>query len=71
MKLTAQCHNVVDNPIDPSVPPVAVLEAIRDSFPKNAEKIISELRYHHGDDFWSFNIHGMFVGCERDGYIHS
>jgi hypothetical protein len=69
MKTTAQCHNV--QTVDPSVPPAAVIEAIKDSFPKNADDIIASLTYHALGNFWSFNQFGMFIGVEADGYIHS
>jgi hypothetical protein len=61
--------NTQDN--SESVPPEAVLTAIREAFPKDAEKIIASLRYHSGDGFWSFERHGQFVGVERSGYIHT
>ena len=53
------------------IPPYAVIASIRGSFPDKAEEILHQLRYHPGDDFWSFYMHGMFVGVERDGYIHT
>lgn len=71
MKLTAQCHNTDSSPTDPSVPPPAVLSAIRESCFKDPEAIIASLRYHALDDFWSFERHGQFVGIERDGYLHT
>jgi len=51
--------------------PFAVLDAIRNAFPTDAESIIEQLRYHSLDGFWSFNRWGMFVGVEPDGYIHT
>jgi len=51
--------------------PAEVLESIINSFPENCEAILKELLYHPGDDYWSFVRWGIFVGIERDGYIHS
>ena len=51
--------------------PPAVLDAIRVCFPANEQEILRELRYHYGEDMFSFNRWGMFVGVERDGYIHT
>jgi len=48
-----------------------VVEAIKNAFPKDADDILKSLRYHAGDNFWSFNRWGMFVGVEQDGFIHS
>jgi hypothetical protein len=47
-----------------------VQESIRKSF-KDSEDILSKIIYHPLDNYWSFNIHGMFVGIEQDGYIHT
>ena len=52
-------------------PSDVVKKAIREAFPKDAEEIIAELRWHFGDGFWSFHRWGMFVGVELDGYIHT
>jgi hypothetical protein len=46
-----------------------VVNAIVQAFPDKAEKILSELRWSM--DHFSFNLHGMYVGIELDGYIHS
>lgn len=62
----------------PSDPPQAVIDAIRQAFGSRdgqlmgqAEDIIKNLRYYPGDDLWGFTRWGMFVGVERDGYIHT
>lgn len=47
-----------------------VTNAIKQGF-KGWREILPRLRYHHGDNFYSFTIHGMFVGVELDGYIHT
>lgn len=57
---------------DESHAPPAVLDAIADAFPARVQSILADLRRHGSfDDFWSFQFAGMFVGVERDGYIHS
>lgn len=35
------------------------------------QSTLKSLRYHTGDNFWSFTTHGMFVGIEPDGYMHT
>jgi len=47
-----------------------VTDAIQNAF-KDAYKILPTLRYHPGDGFYSFIRWGMFVGVEKDGYIHT
>lgn len=49
--------------------PDLIIEAIRNTFPRSAQQCITGLRW--SGDHWSFNIHGMYVGVERDGYVHS
>jgi len=39
--------------------------------PELFESTLKALRYHSGDQFWSFTTHGMFVGIEPDGYMHT
>lgn len=51
--------------------PQAVIDAIRNSFPNDADDILSGLRYHACDDLYSFDRWGMFVGVELDGHIHT
>lgn len=57
------------------IPPFAVIEALRNFRGAKAEDDLTRLRYHPGDDFWSFvmntTLGTIFVGIERDGYIHS
>lgn len=48
-----------------------VTQAIRDAFPRSAYEILPKLRWHPGDDMYSFVKWGMFVGVEKDGYIHT
>jgi hypothetical protein len=52
------------------IPLPNVQEAIRQAF-KNPDEIFSKMIYHSLDNYWSFNINGMFVGVEQDGHIHS
>jgi hypothetical protein len=52
-------------------PPAIVLENVINAFPNEATRILRELRYSALSDYWSFNLCGMYVGVERDGYIHS
>lgn len=49
--------------------PLFIAQKIRSAFPQNVEKILSEMRY--GLDHWHFNLYGMYVGVEDDGYIHT
>jgi hypothetical protein len=52
--------------------PPAVLDAVFEAFPRDAEAILRDLRFHGGiDRYWSFMRWSMFVGVEPDGYIHS
>lgn len=53
-----------------AVPNGVVVEAILNAF-KTGQTLLAELRYHPLDGMWSFCIHGIFVGVEADGYIHS
>lgn len=53
------------------IPPYAVIAALYTFNSTKAEEWLTQLRYHPGDDNWSFTLHGMFVGVERDGYIHT
>ena len=60
--------------IDPAIqhiPPYDVIAAIREWRGDKADETLHQLTYHPLEDFWSVYVHGMFVGIERDGYIHS
>jgi hypothetical protein len=46
-------------------------KAIREAFPKDADTIIAELRWFPLEGCFGFSRWGMFVGIERDGYIHT
>lgn len=49
-----------------------IVEAsIRVAFPKEADKIISELKYDSLMGCYYFHLYGMYMGVEHDGYIHS
>jgi hypothetical protein len=52
-------------------PSETVVNAIREAFPKSCDEILANMKYYPGDDFWGFSIHGIFVGVEQSGYIHS
>lgn len=53
------------------VAPYAVVAAIQQAFPNDADDILRKLRYHSLDGYWSFVRWGMFVGVELDGHIHT
>lgn len=62
------------NEKNPAGASLVAMAAIRRSFGSvegQADSIIQSLRWHGGDEFWSFVRWGMFVGVERDGYVHS
>ena len=53
--------------------PEAVIQSVA-SWARTEElfqSTLKELRYHAGDNFWSFTTAGMFVGIEPDGYMHT
>jgi hypothetical protein len=48
------------------------IKAIREAFPKHAEDIIqNHLRYDYLNGNFFFTMWGMYIGIEKDGYIHS
>lgn len=49
--------------------PAVVRDAIHKAFPKDALEILRELRWNR--DHFYFRRWGMYVGVERDGYIHT
>ncbi len=59
-------HDTEPNPV-----PDVVLQAIRHAFPKSAEQVIRDMRWSGIDGCWLVQLHGMTVGIETDGYIHS
>jgi hypothetical protein len=57
---------------EPEVPD-AVVQSIASwaRTPELFQEKLRQLRYHAGDNFWSFTVAGMFVGVEPDGYMHT
>lgn len=51
--------------------PATVLQAVIQHFPKECEEILKSLRHDTICNFWHFTRWGMFVGVEKDGYIHT
>jgi hypothetical protein len=49
--------------------PSKIHDSIKLAFPNIYDNIISQVRW--SGDHWSFSLHGMYVGIETDGYIHS
>ncbi len=49
--------------------PGLIIDAIANAFPKSVNEILTNLRW--SGDHYSFIVHGMYVGCELDGYVHS
>lgn len=62
----------VDYTREPPVPD-AVIESVHRwaRTPELFQEKLKALRYHAGDNFWSFTVAGMFVGVEPDGYMHT
>jgi hypothetical protein len=52
-------------------PTEVVIKSIRESYPKDADSIISELKYNSLCGYWYFTRWGMFFGIEKDGEIHT
>ncbi len=51
--------------------PYVVIESIRKRHPGEAESILTRLSYHSLGGYWGFEWAGMFVGIEKDGYMHT
>lgn len=51
--------------------PAVVIESIKQSFPKNAAEILGLLEWDSINRCFYFNMWGMCVGVETDGYIHT
>jgi len=51
--------------------PAAVLQAIIRAFPKEAEEILKSLKHDSICNYWYFTRWGLFVGVEKDGFIHT
>ena len=49
--------------------PENILSAIEGAFPNSYAMIKDNVRW--SSDHWSFIVAGMYVGVEKDGYIHS
>lgn len=57
--------------IQATTPNEIIQAAIRNAFPKDAEAILADLKYDTLNGNWYFWRHGVYVGVEHDGYIHS
>jgi hypothetical protein len=51
--------------------PEVVKASIRKSFPSQAELILKDLQFDTIMGCYHFNLCGMFVGVELDGYVHT
>lgn len=53
--------------------PEAVIQSVANwaRTKKLFQSTLKELRYHAGDNFWSFTTRGMFMGIEPDGSVHT
>jgi hypothetical protein len=51
--------------------PMIIIEAIENfaSTSERADEYISQLRWSY--DHFSFTAHGIYIGIEKDGYMHS
>lgn len=52
-------------------PPPSVIRSIVQNYTTHCQSILKQLDYNHIGDYWSFELNGMYFGCERDGYIHT
>jgi len=55
----------------PLIPNEAIKASIRKAYPDDAEAILADLKYDTLNRNWFFYRHGMYVGVEDDGYIHT
>lgn len=51
--------------------PKEICQRIIDSFPTQYEALLKAMQWSFIDGCWYFKVHGMTVGVEIDGYIHS
>lgn len=56
---------------DPEPSRDTVKEAVLRAFPNNGEDVLKNMRWSSIDGCWYYDLHGMTVGIETDGYIHS
>lgn len=49
--------------------PRVIVAAVCRAFPRESDAILASLRW--SGDHWSFVRWGMYVGIERDGYVHT
>jgi len=52
-------------------PSKAVTDSIRQRYPKEAVRILGELKWDAIMKCWYFYLGDLFLGVELDGYIHS
>lgn len=52
-------------------PSEVVVKSIKEQYPQEADSILEELKYDSIMGCWCFILNGMFLGVEKDGYIHS
>ena len=45
--------------------------SVRQFFPRDCEKIIAEMKWDSINECFYFHYMGMYVGVEKDGYIHT
>ncbi len=50
---------------------LTVYEAVKNAFPMNYEQVYAEMQWSPLHGCWTVVVHGIFVGIEVDGYIHS
>ena len=52
-------------------PPDTVIRAMRRKHGKDADKYIQQLRWDAMNKCWFYELRGMLLEVEEDGYIHS
>jgi hypothetical protein len=58
-------------PIPEKEPDRKTVEQFIKDWSPDWERIMKEMRWSSIDGCWYIDIHGMLVGIETDGYIHS
>lgn len=56
---------------DPEPSRETVRLALQSAFPDQWEKVLKDMRWSSIDGCWYYDLYGMTVGIETDGYIHS
>lgn len=56
---------------DPHALPEVAINSVRARYPKEADEILPTVRYDCCNGCWFFERWGMYVGIEKDGYIHT